>query len=175
MAFETVTDDQWAMYSAILEKAMQSRRRKILDFGCGPGRFTSLLTGYANEVIGVDVCKALLHLAPTSERVKYIQILPSCLPFSAGHFDMVWINLVLGGIVDDLSLRSTAAEIERVLSPGGLLFLAENTTRGDAQPYWKFRSRSEYTRLFPSSQLEIATTYTDVNEEITVLVGHKLT
>jgi ubiquinone/menaquinone biosynthesis C-methylase UbiE len=149
------------------------RTSRILDFGCGVGRFTERLTAYADDVIGVEIARSLLELAPRNEHTRYIIISSDRLPFEDSYFDLVWINSVLGGITNERLLYSTVSELERVSTKGGQLFLTENTTTGRGPPHWRFRTVSDYLRLFPNYRLNIAAKYNDAGEEMTVFVGRK--
>jgi SAM-dependent methyltransferase len=103
-----------------------------------------------------------------------MHIEPGQIPFPDGYFDMVWVNLVLGGIVRDEPLIAIAAQIERVLAENGILFLVENTSATRGPDHWRFRSDNEYLRLFPNVSLRTLESYRDVGEEISVMVGARL-
>lgn len=149
---------------------------RVLDLGCGPGRFTpdlaSIVDGHA---VGVDPIPHLLDLAPEAPGVSYQTMQAGAIPLDDNSVDAVWICLVLGGIVDDDMLQRTAREVERVLRPGGLLFLVENTSDAPDAQHWVFRSADAYDRLFSHVPLQAQTTYQDAGETITVMTGTRST
>lgn len=106
--------------------------RRILDAGCGGGRYTIAwrLLGAA-EVVGVDI--SAVNIATATQRlaeaqidgVRFLEGNVLALPFPATDFDLVFSNGVLHHTVD---WRRGIDELLRVLRPGGLgwLYLIEN-------------------------------------------------
>ena len=83
----------------------------------------------AGRAVGVEPVAALRALAPRADAVSYRGLAPDGhLPLADGEADVVVTVTVLGGLVADGELTRTAAEIRRVLRPGGLLFLAESVS-----------------------------------------------
>jgi ubiquinone/menaquinone biosynthesis C-methylase UbiE len=153
--------------------ALTGREHHVLDFGCGTGRFTvdlaSLVDGVAT---GIDPIAALLARAPTHEDVTYKLGEPGKVALPTDSVDVVWVCLVLGGIAERNILFDTVRELERVLRPGGLLFLVENTSdHSPGDSHWMFRSVSDYTRLFGGISLTAVGEYSDLGERISALAG----
>ncbi|MCD6471014.1 class I SAM-dependent methyltransferase [bacterium] len=97
---------------------------KVLDLGCGNGRFYELFKNKKVEYIGVDNCQKLISLA----RKKY----PNAnfifgdalnLPFKNSEFDLVFSIAVFHHIPSQKYRRQVLKEIYRVLKPDGLLVL----------------------------------------------------
>jgi SAM-dependent methyltransferase len=154
--------------------ALRGDERVILDFGCGPGRFTSDLADMIRgRAIGVDPIRSLLDLAPRHPEVDYLVMSEGQIPLASDSIDAVWICLVLGGI-HGRTLEATASEIHRVLRPAGLLFLVENTTGGRGNDFWAFRPVAEYQRLLAPIPLAPVHDYPDLGEQISVMTGRKL-
>ena len=100
-------------------------RRTALDFGCGVGRATQALTGYFDEVIGVDIAPAMLERARRynrhGDRCRYVLNEQNHLrAFAAATFDLVYSRITLQHL-PRRHVRSYLAEFMRVLRPGGLL------------------------------------------------------
>ena len=168
-----VTEFQRRELYPIFRAALRGDERLVLDFGCGPGRFTSdlreMIRGCA---IGVDPIQSLLDLAPRHPEVEYRLMSEGRIPVASDEVDVIWICLVLGGI-HGRTLEATAREIYRVLRPGGLLFLVENTTKGAGSSFWAFRSVAEYQTLLSPIPLVRARDYQDLGERISVMTGRK--
>ena len=105
-------------------------------------------------------CSETSHSPPPGHRV-------SCI-------DVVWICLVIGGIAPE-AIEATCQEVQRVLKPGGLLFIVENTTEGKIDlASWRFRSVIQYIEMFASfANLNHLHDYYDLGERISLLAGRK--
>lgn len=172
-AFETVTAHQKQLLFPLLKSQLSGSESVLLDFGCGPGRFTSGLAEIIGGLaIGVDVTKELLELAPKSSSVSYQCIEAGSLPFPDSSFDVVWSCLVLGGIPNE-EIKKSIAEIERVLRPSGLFFYIENTANTADATYWFYRDESYYIDLAGFCNPIKIGDYEDVGQKITIFSGKK--
>ena len=96
---------------------------------------------------GIDVTKKLLELAPDMPKVDYIHLEnPPKIPLCDNIADFVFINSVLGGIVDDNILKSTLKELDRISNDNATFFISEGF-KETAVYYWKGRQISEYKKL----------------------------
>ncbi|HMB96307.1 MAG TPA: class I SAM-dependent methyltransferase [Tepidisphaeraceae bacterium] len=145
-----------------------------LDFGCGVGRFTAeVARALHGQAIGMDIVQTLLDLAPRSRDVEYRLISEGQIPLADCSIDVVWIFCVLGGIAERKLLGETIFEIDRVLRPGGLVLLIENTSDKPSAVHWIFRSYREYRRLFDFVSLEYLGDYREANERMSIMAGRK--
>jgi SAM-dependent methyltransferase len=99
-----------------------ARVQRILEEGCGTGTYVRALLPYADTVCGIDVEpeyleKAVASLATDKGPAAHLQ-LAYCekLPYPDNYFDMILNHEVIEHVEDD---RATAAEMVRVLKPGG--------------------------------------------------------
>ena len=105
---------------------------RLLDLGCGlggPGRF--LVDQYGCSVVGVDVLPLRIEIAQAltdktglTDRISYRVSDATALDLEDGSFAEVWMLDVSMHIRDKRALFS---EIARVLKPGGLLVMHEQT------------------------------------------------
>lgn len=171
--FEIVTEYQKREIYPHFQRALRGDEKVVIDFGCGPGRFSPDLAEMAGgRCVGVDIVVNLLDLAPKSSLVEYKVMRNGVIPMPDDCADVVWICLVLGGIVGD-ELINAVSEIKRVLLPGGLLFIVENTSDQPDGDYWRFRSVRQYLEMFPFASMSHLHDYDDLGEKISVLSGRK--
>lgn len=125
---------QHRKYDTIAELIPRQRYRRALDIGCGTGVFTEKLAGMADEVTGVDVSAVAVKVAQERTRGATNLDFRPCnvldLPAAwDGAFNLVTVLDTLyylpPPISDDL-LKSLAMRLSRLVSPGGLLILANH-------------------------------------------------
>ncbi|MBW3627697.1 MAG: class I SAM-dependent methyltransferase [Gemmatimonadetes bacterium] len=171
---DSVTRYQMDVLFPVLRRHLKGDEKLVLDFGSGTGRFTPALAELIDgRALGVDPIQRFLDLAPRTERVEYRLLENGRIPLPDQSADVVWISLVLTAIPEDSTLRRSVAEIERVLRPGGLLFLVENTHDRPNLPHLAYRPVEFYASLFPSVPLQHEGGYYDRGERISILVGRK--
>ena len=98
---------------------------RILDLGCGTGRYFRRIAAPHVQLVGLDVSRAMLARAKRTmsslSPVTLIQASIGQLPFAAGSFDRVIAGLVLDHVHD---LRSFFQETAAVLRPAGRLIVS---------------------------------------------------
>ena len=98
----------------------------ILEIGCGTGKNTEWLQEHCDALIGFDFSEEMLAKAKEKITVSHVEFRwadirrPWFLPDE--HFDLVSFSLVLEHIED---IGFIFSEAQRVLKPGGLLYLGE--------------------------------------------------
>jgi SAM-dependent methyltransferase len=95
----------------------KARVQRILEEGCGTGTYVRALLPYADEVCGIDVEPEYLQKAVAALPTAHLQLaLCEKLPYPDNYFDLILNHEVIEHVQDD---RATAAEMVRVLKPGG--------------------------------------------------------
>jgi SAM-dependent methyltransferase len=97
----------------------------VLDLGCGSGEDAPALASMGLRCVGLDISAGLLDLARRFESLAGRAVLGDLrsLPFADASFDAVWAD---GSVhhVTKPEMRGVAAEVARVLKPGGALGLS---------------------------------------------------
>ncbi|MBS0419215.1 MAG: methyltransferase domain-containing protein [Proteobacteria bacterium] len=105
---------------AMLEAWPHVAGRRVLDLACGSGRYSrALLESKAAQVVSLDFCMPMLQRVEGSRRVCASMMQ---LPFLAECFDVVVSGLALAHAS---AVRPWAAEVSRVLCPGGTLLYSD--------------------------------------------------
>jgi len=114
--------------------------RRVLDMGCGSGRYTLALGALGADVTGIDVQARAYRAAEAIAREKgirasFVEGNVLALPFAPAAFDFVFCNGVLHHTTD---LPQGLDELGRVLGPHGSAFLY---LYGAGGIFWHSRAR----------------------------------
>jgi SAM-dependent methyltransferase len=95
---------------------------RVLDLGCGDGRFTAELARLGAAPTGVDIAQSAIDRARAAHRDLDFRLTPidGPLPFDDVSFDVVWTSEVIEHVADTARWLS---EVRRVLVPRGRLLL----------------------------------------------------
>jgi ubiquinone/menaquinone biosynthesis C-methylase UbiE len=113
----------------IEETLGKSKRPKVLDAGCGWGRYLKRLqTSYIKniEMIGIDIDSLSLSYGKTLNRqVDFTKSDVQALPFNDQIFDLVLCNAVIHEIKTSLGREQLIQEFSRILKPQGMLYISD--------------------------------------------------
>ena len=110
--------------------------KRVLDLGCGEGRFCRMLTARDAATVGLDLIRDMVVAARERDPGSglYVQGSGDVLPFGEAAFDLVVSYLTLIDITD---FRSAIEESARVLRPGGHLLVANLSAFITASDGWE--------------------------------------
>lgn len=106
-----------------------SSEHLVLDLGCGYGRNIQNLANIALRVVGVDINhEEVKHasLGHQEENINFAVMNGAQLGFADNTFNDVVLLGVIGGIHSEMR-HKIIEESVRVLKPGGMVYLGENT------------------------------------------------
>ena len=115
---------------AVMERAKLMEyprtREKVLDFGCGVGRLTRVLTHYFPQCYGVDISESMITLARELNQsitgcTFYVNSEPHLHMFPDASLDMIYTNIVLQHLPTSQLIESYIGEFTRILKKDGLL------------------------------------------------------
>lgn len=126
-AYDAWFDRGWGGYAASVERAAlldalgDIEGQRVLDIGCGTGRFTAALERAGVHATGLDADAAALHIAATRLDGPLVHADAHALPFPDQAFDLA-VTLTATEFLTD----PTAAldEAVRVTRPAGRLLVA---------------------------------------------------
>jgi SAM-dependent methyltransferase len=138
---------------------------RVLDVGCGVGRWSSLLASRGAVVTGMDLSPTMI--AEANRRAAANNVASRCrflvqdlAQLDAGEkFDLVIGVTVLQHILDPESLRAAVQRMSDHLAPGGRMVLLEaapaRIANGCDTTVFRARQRSDYLDLFKQAGLEL--------------------
>ena len=106
---------------------------RVIDLGCGEGKFTRGLCAQFAEVTGLDIKERKIADANDKAReqgvnAKFITGSADAIPFSDGHFDAVIFSNSLHHMPNPAAALQEAL---RILRKGGLLYIMEPVPSGN--------------------------------------------
>jgi SAM-dependent methyltransferase len=95
---------------------------RVLDLGCGAGRFVAALRDAGADPVGVEIAEAALARARAVAAGADLRLLEpdGSIPLEHGSVDLVWCSEVLEHVADGAHLLQ---EARRVLRPGGRILV----------------------------------------------------
>lgn len=96
--------------------------QRVLDAAGGTGRLAQALTGRSRTVVVTDLAPRMLAEARKKDALLPLQAPAERLPFATGTFDRVLMADAMHHVIDQ---AAAAAELWRVLKPGGRLVIEE--------------------------------------------------
>jgi SAM-dependent methyltransferase len=95
---------------------------RVLDLGCGTGRFVAAMRDAGADPVGVEIAEAALERARRNAPGADLRLLAAdgAIPLEDASVDLVWCSEVIEHVPDTAALLS---EARRVLRTGGRLLL----------------------------------------------------
>ena len=113
-------------FKALIEENCTGQ--KVLEYGCGKGKYALTLARHGADVVGIDISVEGVRQARTLAREEGLEdkltfevMNAERLEFPDNHFDVVYGNSIL----HHLNLDNTCHELIRVLKPGGCAIFRE--------------------------------------------------
>ncbi len=144
--FPSTIDPRIRHVGALLKYFGDLTDRRVLDVGCGKGRFARVLLERNPGAIlcGLDISEAMLACAPAG--VDVVSGSMTELPFAASAFDAVYATESLEHAVE---IERAVDEMCRVLKPGGKLVIIDK----NAEHWGRFKTPA-WEKWFTRDELE---------------------
>jgi malonyl-CoA O-methyltransferase len=144
--FPSTIDPRILHVRVILEALQSTPQARVLDLGCGKGRFARIVAAEYPQarVFASDLALNMLRAAPPElSRVAATMLK---LPFTNEAFDFIYATESLEHAVD---IPAAVAEMCRVLKPGGRLIVIDKN-----KDHWGRLETPEWETWFDRRQLE---------------------
>lgn len=117
---------------ALLQPALNGKRLRVLDVGCGTGFLLGYLQRYPldGEVVGIDISPYALRFCRQRGANALSIAGATQLPFPTSSFDLIICIDTIQHLTPAGADLVAMKEFARLLRPGGLLYLRTNSARG---------------------------------------------
>jgi SAM-dependent methyltransferase len=134
--------------------------RRILEVGCGTGKWLRDLIAWGADpehLFGVELLQAS---AARARRLCPQAVTIECgnaaeLRFHSSSFDIVLQATVFTSVLDEDMKQAMAAEMVRVLRPGGVIVWYDFFMRNSCNSYVRPVTRADIQRLFPGCSIDL--------------------
>ena len=163
---------EWERRRALLLAEARASER-VLDLGCGAGRFVAALRDAGADPVGVEIAEAALERARRNAPGADLRLIEpdGSLPLDHASVDLVWCSEVLEHVADTAHLL---LEVRRVLRRGGRMLVtvpfhgrARNVAIALARFEAHFDPLGQHLRFYTRSSLA-ATLRASGFEDVTV-------
>ena len=138
-----------------IQKALdQGEREIIIDFGCGSGRFSDILSQHCKFLVGLEITPQMLRIAKNecgNSNISFVLYDGLNLPLQENKTDLVVSINVFQYIADEVELEKVLKEIKKCLKPQGELICIEQVTKNRKR--WQ-RDSKTYLNLFKQNNFE---------------------
>jgi len=144
--FPSTIDPRIYHVQLILEYFGDLNGKRVLDLGCGKGRFARVLRERypGASIVAFDLAQAMLRYVPTGLAPCAGSM--TALPFRTGAFDCVYATESLEHAVD---IEAAVGEMTRVLKPSGRLVVIDKNVQ-----QWGRLKTPEWEKWFGRKELE---------------------
>ncbi len=104
----------------LMRRFVRFEGARVLVDGCGIGMYVEAIRAFTPEVYGLDIEEIYLREAQARGLDRLVVAAAEMLPYPDNTFDVVLSHEVIEHVADD---RRAAAEMVRVLRPGGRILL----------------------------------------------------
>jgi SAM-dependent methyltransferase len=133
---------------AIQKALSQEKKEIIIDFGCGSGRFSDLLSPYCQFLVGLEIIPQMVEIAQNESKnsnVGFVLYDGLNLPLKENKAELLISINVFQYITEKAELEKVLREIGKCLKPHGELVCIEQVTKSKKR--WQ-RDFKTYLDLF---------------------------
>jgi len=122
--------------------------RRVLDYGCGTGRFVPFLMAHATNYLGLDLSPTAIRIAKRRFADQRIRFRPSkeLRRITPHSIDLIWTFTVLQHITEASRVEGIFRQFARVMAKGARIVITELTTGESDEPHMAIRA-SDWNEL----------------------------
>lgn len=111
------------------------KRKVVLDFGCGTGKFIPKLAPLTKIYWAMDISENQLGIAKKKAKnyknVKLMKNFVDQIPIKSNSIDVVFASWVIGSILDLKLRKKIIEEMKRIIKESGSIYIIENDIGGE--------------------------------------------
>jgi ubiquinone/menaquinone biosynthesis C-methylase UbiE len=155
--------------TALISRLLGGRTiSRSLEIGCGFGRLSPTFAALSDAHVAIDINADALAAAQTAYPALAFQLVDgNDLPFPDASFDLVTTWTVLQHVSPD-KIGHAFGELRRVLAPGGVILLCEETRNPDQATHHSWHRDASF---YEQTLAPLSMTYSSYIEEIDRLPG----
>lgn len=145
-------------WHAFMRRCRPQAGQRVLDLGCGPGRWSARLAELGCAVTAADISPEMLALAPTRDGINYVQGAAQDLELPDESFDLIVSVTVLQHITRADDFERALDNVARMLARSGRLAMIEFAPRrrgGSGAAHLVPRTRAEWLEAFRARGLDL--------------------
>lgn len=151
---------------ATIERLVQDLtlpKNLALDYGCGVGDFSKVLTKYFDNVIACDISKQALEQAKRNngeDKLEYVQ--PNEISYKDESMGLVLSVTVLGHLMKEQELETLLSNFHKAVMPSGCVIAMEYAPQNmpnNSSSYQKFRCFDEWKIRFEEQGFQLIQYY----------------
>jgi ubiquinone/menaquinone biosynthesis C-methylase UbiE len=153
----TYSFDQFVRINSVqfvLEKL--TNKSLALDFGCGSGEFTNILSQKFEKAIGFDISELVLKIAKDKFDNPRVKFTSNYEEIKEAKLDLILVITVLQHIVEEHELIEVLRQFCKQLAPNGSIIILESFSDTETKnEYLNLRKFSDFNNLLNKNGLEI--------------------
>lgn len=132
---------------------------RVLDVGCGTGRWSVRMADMGAQVLGADISARMIEMAEPHPRVEYQVAAAHELDCPDRYFDVVVSVTVLQHITDPGELQRALHNLRRMLKDSGRFFVLEysplRTLPSQELTYMRYRTQKQWIELMAKEGFQL--------------------
>lgn len=132
--FSSVEDSNNLVFKYLI-KHFDFKDKKVLEIGCGTGRYTKYLAPLAHQYFALEPSTNMLKITKKKcskfKNIKFINCGGESIPLKTGNFDIIFASWALSSMNSKKIQKKAFNEMKRLLKNNGVIVLVENQHKSE--------------------------------------------